>query len=40
VIGKPNKEETAMADPTMALMEYLGNMDLEPDDGFLQEVLQ
>ena len=29
-----------MADPTMALMEYLGNMGLEPDEGFLQEALQ
>jgi putative transposase len=39
VIGKPNKEHT-MTDPTMALMEYLGNMGLEPDEGFLQEALQ
>ena len=29
-----------MTDPTMALMEYLGNMGLEPDEGFLQEALQ
>lgn len=29
-----------MADPTMALMEYLRNMGLEPDEGFLQEALQ
>jgi putative transposase len=37
-----------MADPTIpaghrdgvALMEYLGNMGLEPDEGFLQEALQ
>jgi putative transposase len=39
VIGKPTKEHT-MTDPTMALMEYLGNMGLEPDEGFLQEALQ
>jgi transposase-like protein len=39
VIAKPQKEDT-MADPTMALMEYLGNMGLEPDEGFLQEALQ
>lgn len=29
-----------MTDPTMALMEYLGKMGLEPDEGFLQEALQ
>src|SRR3989337_2868075 len=29
-----------MTDPTMALMEYLGNMGLERDEGFLQEALQ
>jgi hypothetical protein len=39
VIGKPDKEYT-MTDATMALMEYLGNTGLEPDEGFLQEALQ
>jgi transposase-like protein len=39
VIGKPNKEDT-MADPTIALMDYLRNMGVEPDEGFLQEALQ
>lgn len=29
-----------MTDPTMALMEYLRNVGLEPDEGFLQEGLQ
>jgi len=29
-----------MADPTIALMEYLRNMGFEPDEGFLQEALQ
>ena len=29
-----------MADPTIALMDYLRNMGLEPDEGFLQEALQ
>lgn len=29
-----------MADPTMALMEYLRNMGLEPDESFLQEGLR
>ena len=29
-----------MTDPTLALMEYLGNMGLEPEEGFLQEALQ
>jgi putative transposase len=39
VIAKPNKEHT-MTDATMALMEYLRNVGLEPDEGFLQEGLQ
>ena len=29
-----------MADPTIALMDYLRNMGVEPDEGFLQEALQ
>ena len=29
-----------MTDPTMALMEYLRNVGLEPDERFLQEGLQ
>ena len=29
-----------MADPTIALMDYLRNMGFEPDEGFLQEALQ
>lgn len=29
-----------MTDPTMALMEYLRNVGLEPDESFLQEGLQ
>jgi putative transposase len=33
------KEDT-MTDPTMALMDYLRNMGVEPDEGFLQEALQ
>jgi putative transposase len=33
------KEDT-MTDPTMALMEYLRNVGLEPDERFLQEGLQ
>jgi putative transposase len=39
VIAKPTKEDT-MADPTIALMEYLRNMGLEPDESFLQEGLR
>jgi putative transposase len=39
VIAKPYKEDT-MADPTIALMDYLRNMGVEPDEGFLQEALQ
>jgi transposase-like protein len=39
VTAKPQKEDT-MADPTMALMEYLRNMGLEPDESFLQEGLR
>jgi transposase-like protein len=39
VIAKPNKEHT-MTDPTMALMEYLRNVGLQPDEGFLQEGLR
>ena len=29
-----------MADPTMALMDYLRNMGLEPGEGFLQATLR
>jgi putative transposase len=47
VTAKPQKEET-MADPTIpaghqdgvALMEYLREIDLESDEGFLQEGLR
>jgi transposase-like protein len=39
VIAKSNKEHT-MTDPTMALMEYLRNVGLEPDETFLQEGLR
>jgi transposase-like protein len=39
VTAKPQKEDT-MADPTMALMEYLRNIGLEPDESFLQEGLR
>jgi hypothetical protein len=36
---QPPKERT-MADPTVALMDYLRNMVLEPDESFLQDALQ
>jgi transposase-like protein len=39
VIATPNKEHT-MTDPTMALMEYLRNVGIEPDESFLKEGLQ
>jgi transposase-like protein len=39
VTAKLQKEDT-MADPTMALVEYLRNMGLEPDESFLQEGLR